>query len=674
MATQLLAGPILRRTTIHRVCVWLATAQPHTLQLTISDSTGKDLGRSSIDELQQQSVKLGESLYIYLLQACPITAEDYPQDTLLHYRLDAFNTDNSMETIDLQDVTYHPSPSPSFFIPRQLKQLLHGSCRKPHGGFVKDKTDPVPDALSHGDRLLEKTHLVLENRPAILLLTGDQIYADDVPIALMATLRQQAPLLTGKQEMLPLVDDPAQPRLNPASIPLHGRKTILRGNHDVDSQNTEESSSGLSSGQSENHLFSFGEFAAMYLYVFGNRCNWEPAWNWDELLSIGVADREKAEKAYTQQHDALAIFHATLPEIRRLLANIPTYMIFDDHDVTDDWNITQNWYDNVRASPLGRRIISNGLAAYWAFQGWGNDPDNFSKDLVLTLTQQLNTLNIDDEIAERFDLHLWKYRGWGFSIPTDPPVIALDSRTQRQYENKFYPAMLMDRYALDWLRVEWAKLKTGQSISEQTVPIFIAATPVIGIPFLEWTWQLVLGLTRLVEEKKTIQFVETLLDKKGFITNLEVNQLDMESWGANREGLVNFLDTLCQRMELRRCIFLSGDVHYSFTAQGQFQHQGHSLQCFQLTSSAICNEPDAKQIRLLEKIAKLESKKIQHWNWSLFAKNRWDLDAKLLRTQINHECVTAACNLGLVEFNAGLPVRHRLLIGMDKELIFDLSS
>ncbi len=674
MATQLLAGPILRRTTIHRVCVWLVTAQPYTLQLTISDSTGKELGRNLPEDLQQQGVKLGKSLYIYLLQAHPAAAEGYPQDTLLYYQLDTLNADNSLERIDLGDVTYHPSPFPSFYIPRQLKQLLHGSCRKPHGGFVKNKTDPVPDALSYGDRLFEKTHLELEKRPAILLLTGDQIYADDVPIALMAVLRQQAPLLTGKQEMLPLTDDPAQPRLNPASIPLHGRKTILKGNHDTDAQHTEQQTSGLSSNQSENHLFSFGEFAAMYLYVFGNRCNWEPTWHWDELLNTGVADLEKTQKAHTQQHDALATFHATLPEIRRLLANVPTYMIFDDHDITDDWNITQNWYDNVRASPLGRRIISNGLAAYWAFQAWGNDPDNSSKDLVLTLTQQLNTLHDDDEIAERFDLHLWKYRGWGFSIPTDPPVIALDSRTQRQYENKFYPAMLMDRYALDWLRVEWAKLKTGQAISEQTVPILIAATPVIGIPFLEWTWQLLLGLTKVVEEKRTIQFIETLLDKKGFITNVEVNQLDMESWGANREGLVNFLDTLCQRMELRRCIFLSGDVHYSFSAQGQFKHQSHSLQCIQLTSSAICNEPDAKQIRLLEKIAKIESKRIQHWNWSLFAKNRWDLDAKLLRAQINHDCVTAECNLGLVEFNAGVPVRHRLLIGVDQELVFDLKS
>lgn len=124
--------------------------------------------------------------------------------------------------------------------------------------------------------------------------------------------------------------------------------------------------------------------------------------------------------------------------MRKLLANIPTYMIFDDHDVTDDWNITGSWYDGVRESPLGRRIVSNALAAYWAFQGWGNDPDNFDKDLILTITQHLNDDSDHGNIGERYDLHTWKSRGWGFSVPTDPLIIAMDSRTQRQYENKYY--------------------------------------------------------------------------------------------------------------------------------------------------------------------------------------------------------------------------------------------
>jgi hypothetical protein len=78
------------------------------------------------------------------------------------------------------------------------------------------------------------------------------------------------------------------------------------------------------------------------------------------------------------------------------------------------------------------------------------------KLIYLSFTQHWNDNKDNSDIGERHDLHTWKSRGWGFSIPTDPPIIAMDSRTQRQYKNKYYPAMLMDRYALDWLRVEWA--------------------------------------------------------------------------------------------------------------------------------------------------------------------------------------------------------------------------
>ena len=40
-------------------------------------------------------------------------------------------------------------------------------------------------------------------------------------------------------------------------------------------------------------------------------------------------------------------FERGLAKVRRVLANIPTYMIFDDHDVTDDWNLNPLWYDRV---------------------------------------------------------------------------------------------------------------------------------------------------------------------------------------------------------------------------------------------------------------------------------------------------------------------------------------
>ena len=52
-------------------------------------------------------------------------------------------------------------------------------------------------------------------------------------------------------------------------------------------------------------------------------------------------------------------------------------MIFDDHDVTDDWNLGRAWRDRVFTAPLGRRIIMSALVAYVVFQDWGNDPKRY---------------------------------------------------------------------------------------------------------------------------------------------------------------------------------------------------------------------------------------------------------------------------------------------------------
>lgn len=697
MAVNLLAGPILRRTTKNRVCVWLAAAQSLSLQLTITDDQGKPLGRSNLDDLSKQRVQLGKNLWVYLLQARP--NEDVVKDSkipgfltdmLMYYRLDEVDAEGNVQLLDLSDLAYGSLKHPSFFIPTKLKQLLHGSCRKPHGGFDAKKQQPMPDALSHGHALLEKTYDNLELRPSLLLLTGDQIYADDVAISLLAILRQQAVAVTGKQETLPLVDSSSMlessltTRVDPSQIPLHGRKQALKEKHRTSNNfDADKVDSGFSSGESQNHLFTFGEYATMYIYAFGNLSNWEPVWDWQTLADIGVADVKeteedvnkpgKAKKAWQKQEQPLRSYHETLPQIRKLLANVSTYMIFDDHDVTDDWNITGNWYDGVRDSPMGRRIVSNALAAYWAFQAWGNDPDNFDKDLVFTISQHLNDDTDEGEIGDRYDLHTWKSRGWGFSIPTEPPIIAIDSRTQRQYENKYYPALLLDRYALDWLRVEWAKLKTGQDIDNNACPVIIAATPVMGFSTIEHIQQLGLWLAGWLESWKPIHILEKLLDKEGFLIGWMVNKLDAESWSSNKEGFVGFMDTLQRRMGIERCVFLSGDVHYAFTANARFKYQKRTLNCYQLTSTALSNQPDAKQSKFLEGAAEHGTGVKTHRNWALIPDQRWTSEVCLLQAEDSKLRVTAKCNLGLVEFGNGLPVTHTLLTG-NGDLIYRLPT
>ena len=99
--------------------------------------------------------------------------------------------------------------------------------------------------------------------------------------------------------------------------------------------------------------------------------------NTGPLLTKLAADKTLA-KAYAEQLKVVTAFRDGLPEARRALANVATYMICDDHEITDDWNLSQRWKDRVYTSPLGRTVLRNGLLAYLLCQGWGNDPARFA--------------------------------------------------------------------------------------------------------------------------------------------------------------------------------------------------------------------------------------------------------------------------------------------------------
>src|ERR671925_2301644 len=60
------------------------------------------------------------------------------------------------------------------------------------------------------------------------------------------------------------------------------------------------------------------------------------------------------------------------PSIRWLLSTVSTAMIFDDHDVHDDWNISQAWVDEMRRHGWWSEHIVDALASYWVYQHLGN--------------------------------------------------------------------------------------------------------------------------------------------------------------------------------------------------------------------------------------------------------------------------------------------------------------
>jgi hypothetical protein len=60
------------------------------------------------------------------------------------------------------------------------------------------------------------------------------------------------------------------------------------------------------------------------------------------------------------------------PTIRWLLSTISTAMIFDDHDVHDDWNISAAWVEEMRSQEWWREHIVAALMSYWVYQHLGN--------------------------------------------------------------------------------------------------------------------------------------------------------------------------------------------------------------------------------------------------------------------------------------------------------------
>ena len=58
--------------------------------------------------------------------------------------------------------------------------------------------------------------------------------------------------------------------------------------------------------------------------------------------------------------------------VRWLLSTVPTAMIFDDHDVHDDWNTSDAWVRDMRGQGWWDERIVGGFMAYWVFQHLGN--------------------------------------------------------------------------------------------------------------------------------------------------------------------------------------------------------------------------------------------------------------------------------------------------------------
>ena len=84
----------------------------------------------------------------------------------------------------------------------------------------------------------------------------------------------------------------------------------------------------------------------------------------DEPPGAELADFEEYAKVYQLAWSD--------PSNRWLLSTVPSMMIFDDHDIRDDWNTSVEWRAEMAAQPWWHKRIVGGLGSYWVFQHAGN--------------------------------------------------------------------------------------------------------------------------------------------------------------------------------------------------------------------------------------------------------------------------------------------------------------
>jgi hypothetical protein len=108
-------------------------------------------------------------------------------------------------------------------------------------------------------------------------------------------------------------------------------------------------------------------------------------------------------------------------------------MIFDDHDVHDDWNISAAWTEEVRSRAWWEERFIGALVSYWIYQHLGNlSPAELEQD---SLYQQVRAADDGEPLLREFALEADREAGgslWSFSRRiVNSRLLVLDSREGR---------------------------------------------------------------------------------------------------------------------------------------------------------------------------------------------------------------------------------------------------
>jgi hypothetical protein len=269
----------------------------------------------------------------------------------------------------------------------------------------------------------------------------------------------------------------------------------------------------------------------------------------------------------------------TDPDVRWLMSVLPSSMIFDDHDVRDDWNTSRSWREDMQRLDWWSERIIGGLSSYWVYQHLGNlSPAELAAN---ELYQQVRALGADAEpLLREFAAHAdaeadgAKGTRWSYRRDLGPVrLLVIDSRCGRILDG--------DRSMISRSEFEW--------IVEQADGDYDHLLIGTSLPWL---------LPRAVHDLEA--WNEVLADgARGKLIARWSEGLrraaDLEHWAAFDRSFRAFAELIFDIARGKRgsrapatvCV-LSGDVHHAYVARAFFTEPVTS-EVYQLTCSPLHN-------------------------------------------------------------------------------------
>jgi hypothetical protein len=252
------------------------------------------------------------------------------------------------------------------------------------------------------------------------------------------------------------------------------------------------------------------------------------------------------------------------PLVRWFLSVVPSAMVFDDHDVQDDWNTSLSYLKERRTEPWWPRKISSAYASYWIYQHAGNlAPAALHEDGVYNVVRPSMDGEREADLwpeFERFGLRADVDRSstrWSFCRDLErSKLVVIDSRGGRQLD----PG---DRRMVD--REEWAWIE--REVAGDHDHLFLGTSlPWLMTPALHdlESWN------EAVAEGAWSPLAERLIGEK------TRRAADLEHWPA-------FMQSFTELAELVRAVgagehgrapetivALSGDVHHAYLMEARY--------------------------------------------------------------------------------------------------------